>query len=60
MTVPNLKLPAAETAYALGAATIALGALRLLNVGKVVRRISIGLVLAFFVISLLCWAYAGW
>ncbi len=24
-----------------------------------VRRVSIGLVLAFFVISLLCWAYAG-
>jgi simple sugar transport system permease protein len=60
VTVPNLKLPAAETAYALGAATIALGALRAAaDLGKVVRRVSIGLVLAFFVISLLCWAYAG-
>ena len=60
VTVPNLKLPAAETAYALGAATIALAALRAApGLGKVVRRVSIGLVLAFFVISLLCWAYAG-
>jgi len=60
VTVPNLKVPAAETAYALGAATIALAALRAaVDGGKVFRRVSIGLVLAFFVISLLCWAYAG-
>lgn len=60
VTVPNLKLPAAETAYACGAASIALAALRAaVDPGKVVRRVTIGLVLAFFVISLLCWAYAG-
>jgi simple sugar transport system permease protein len=59
VTVPNLKVPAAETAYALGAATIVLAALRLMDLGKVVRRVSIGLTLTFFVIALLCWAYAG-
>jgi ABC-type uncharacterized transport system permease subunit len=60
VTVPNLRLPAAETAYGLGAASIAIGALRAaVDAGKVVRRVSIALVLAFFVISLLCWAYAG-
>jgi len=60
VTVPNLKLPAAQTAYALGAASIAIGAFRAaLDPGKAVRRVTIGLVLAFFVISLLCWAYAG-
>jgi ABC-type uncharacterized transport system permease subunit len=60
VTVPNLKLPAAQTAYALGAASIAIGAFRAaLDPGKAVRRVTIGLLLAFFVISLLCWAYAG-
>ena len=44
MTVPNLSVPAAETAYAVGAASIALGALRVLDLGTVVRRVSIGLV----------------
>jgi general nucleoside transport system permease protein len=60
VTVPNLTLPAAETAFACGAASIALAALRAaVDPGKAVRRVTIGLVLAFFVISLLCWAYAG-
>jgi general nucleoside transport system permease protein len=60
VTVPNLRVPAAETAYALGAASIAIAALRTtVDLGKVVRRVCIGLALAFFVISLLCWAYAG-
>jgi simple sugar transport system permease protein len=60
VTVPNLRLPAAETAYALGAATLAIAAVRAVtDLGKVARRVSIGLVLAFFVIALLCWAYAG-
>jgi simple sugar transport system permease protein len=59
VTVPNLELPAAATCYVLGALSIALGALRVVDVGKVVRRVSIGLVLAFFVNALLCWAYAG-
>ena len=38
VTVPNLTLPAAATCYVLGAASIALGALRVVDVGKVVRR----------------------
>jgi ABC-type uncharacterized transport system permease subunit len=60
VTVPNLRLPAAPTAYALGAATLALAAVRAAtDLGKLARRVSIGLALAFFVISLLCWAYAG-
>jgi general nucleoside transport system permease protein len=60
VTVPNLRLPAAPTAYALGAATLAIAAVRAVtDLGKVARRVSIGLVLAFFVIALLCWAYAG-
>ena len=60
VTVPNLRLPAAPTAYALGAATLAIAAVRVVtDLGKVARRVSIGLVLAFFVIALLCWAYAG-
>jgi general nucleoside transport system permease protein len=60
VTVPDLRLPAAETAYAAGAATLALAAVRAVTgLGKVARRVSIGLVLAFFVIALLCWAYAG-
>lgn len=60
VTVPNLRLPAAGTAYALGAASLAIAALRAAtDLGKVARRVSVGLVLAFFVIALLCWAYAG-
>jgi simple sugar transport system permease protein len=60
VTVPNLRVPAAPAAYALGAATLALAALRAAtDLRKLARRVSIGLALAFFVISLLCWAYAG-
>lgn len=60
VTVPNLHVPAAQTAYALGAASIALGVLRaVVDVGPVARRLSIAAVLIFFVIALLCWAYAA-
>jgi simple sugar transport system permease protein len=46
--------------YVLGAASILIGVARAIaDPGKVWRRVSIGVVLAFFVISLLCWAYAG-
>jgi simple sugar transport system permease protein len=58
--VPELPLPASTVCYVLGAASILIGVARAIaDPGKVWRRVSIGVVLAFFVISLLCWAYAG-
>ena len=58
--VPELPLPASTVCYVLGAASILIGVARaVVDPGKVWRRVSIGVVLAFFVISLLCWAYAG-
>ena len=59
VTVPNLSLPGKQTAYVMGAASIALAVVRAFDIGKVWRRVTIGLVLFFFVIALLCWAYAG-
>jgi ABC-type uncharacterized transport system permease subunit len=60
VTVPNLGLPAAATAYVCGAISIAAGLLRLFaGVGAVLRRVSIGVVLFGFVLALLCWADAG-
>jgi ABC-type uncharacterized transport system permease subunit len=60
VTVPNLALPAAATAYACGAISIAAGLLRVfLPLGKVARRVSLGLVLFAFVLALLCWSDAG-
>lgn len=60
VTVPNLALPAAATAYACGAISIAAGLLRLfVPLGAVARRVSIGAVLFGFVLALLCWADAG-
>jgi general nucleoside transport system permease protein len=60
VTLPNLALPAAATAYVCGAISVAAGALRALRpAGAVVRRVSIGVVLFTFVIALLCWAQAG-
>jgi ABC-type uncharacterized transport system permease subunit len=60
VTVPNLGLPAAATAYACGAISIAAGLLRVfLPLGKVARRVSLGLVLFAFVLALLCWSDAG-
>ena len=59
-SVPSIHAPAAQVCYALGAASIVIAALRAtVDVSPVVKRLSIGLVLLFFVISLLCWAYAG-
>jgi general nucleoside transport system permease protein len=44
----------------LGVVSIALGVLRMVaDVSTRVKRVSIGVVLLFLVISLLCWAYAG-
>jgi len=60
VTVPDLSLPAATTAYVCGAISLALGAGRALRpAGAVARRVSIGLVLFTFVLALLCWAQAG-
>jgi simple sugar transport system permease protein len=60
VTVPSLHVPAAPVAYALGAASLALAVLRAVTeLGKVARRWTIGAVLLFFIVSLLCWADAG-
>ncbi len=58
--VPSIHAPAAAVCYVLGAASIALGAWRAAaHPSRRIRRISIAVVLLFFVISLLCWADAG-
>ncbi len=65
VSVPNLSLAAAATAYCCGAVTAALAAVRLLDVlgvvaaGRVARRVLIGAVLFLFVIALLAWASGG-
>ena len=65
VSVPDLVLPAAATCFACGAITIALAIVRLLDItgrlrlGKVTRRVMIGLVLFLFVLALLAWADAG-
>jgi ABC-type uncharacterized transport system permease subunit len=59
-TVPSIHAPAAQTCYALGAASVVIGVLRAtMDVSTWVKRLTIGLVVLFFVVSLLCWAYAG-
>ena len=57
--MPNLTLPGKQTAYAMGAASIALAVVRVVDLGKVGAGSASALVLFFFVIALLCWAYAG-
>jgi ABC-type uncharacterized transport system permease subunit len=63
--VPNLVLPAAATCYVLGGVTLVLAVVRLLSVlgrftlGRVARRVMIGVVLFAFVVSLIAWADAG-
>ncbi len=65
VSVPNLVLPAAVTAYVCGAVTLALAVLRLLDVlqvirlGRVWRRVVVGIVLFLFIIALLAWADGG-
>jgi simple sugar transport system permease protein len=60
VTVPNLDLPARTTCYVLGSLSIAIGVARgLVPMGKLAARLSIGAVLFFFVICLLCWADVG-
>ena len=58
--VLSIHAPAATVAYTLGAASIVIGLFAaFVDESKWVRRLNITLVLLFFVISLLCWAYAG-
>jgi general nucleoside transport system permease protein len=65
VSVPNLSLPAAVTSYVCGAITLALAALRALDVlgvihlGRVWRRVTVGVVLFLFIIALLAWADGG-
>ena len=65
VSVPNLPLPAAVTCFVLGAVSLVLAVVRLLSVlgrltlGKVARRVTIGVVLFALVVSLLAWADAG-
>jgi ABC-type uncharacterized transport system permease subunit len=63
--VPNLVLPAAATCYVLGGITLVLAVVRLLSalgritLGRVARRVMLGVMLFAFVVSLLAWADAG-
>jgi simple sugar transport system permease protein len=65
VSVPNLTLPAAVTSYVCGAITLALAAARALDVlgvirlGRVWRRVIVGVVLFLFIIALLAWADGG-
>ena len=65
VTVPNLTLPAAVTSYVCGAITLALAVVRALDVlgvirlGRVWRRVVIGVVLFLFIIALLAWSDGG-
>ena len=65
VTVPNLTLAAAATCYVCGAITLALAVVRpldvlgLIHLGRVWRRVIIGVVLFLFIIALLAWADGG-
>jgi simple sugar transport system permease protein len=60
VNVPSIHAPAAPVSYVLGAVSVLLGIGRAaFDEPAVVRRLSIGAVLLFFVISLLCWADTG-
>ena len=58
--VPSIHVPATATCIILGAASILLGIARAtFDEPTAAKRISIGLVLLFFIISLLAWADTG-
>lgn len=65
VTVPNLVLGGAGTAYVCGGVSLALALLRLLAVpgvvrlGRTARRVMLSVVLFAFVVALLAWADAG-
>jgi simple sugar transport system permease protein len=58
--LPNINVPAAPACYVLGAASLLIGIWRAVSEpSRRARQLSIGAILLFFVIALLCWAYAG-
>jgi general nucleoside transport system permease protein len=58
--IPAVHVPAALICYVVGAISVALGIWRWLGEpGRIAKRIAIGVVLACFLIALLCWADAG-
>jgi len=65
VTVPNLSLAAAATCYVCGALSLALAAVRTLDVlgvvrlSRVWRRVIVGVVLFLFIIALCAWADGG-
>jgi simple sugar transport system permease protein len=65
VTVPNLVVPGAATCFVLGVVTLVLAGVRLAELlgmivlGRVWRRVIIGVVLFAFVVSLLAWSDAG-
>ena len=60
VTVPNLSLPARTTCFVCGGITLAIAvAAAVVRLGKIWKRVAIGLVVFFFVIALLAWADAG-
>jgi ABC-type uncharacterized transport system permease subunit len=60
VTVPTVHIPAAPVAFALGSASILIGIGRaLVTVSPLLKRLSIGAVLLFFIVSLLIWSDAG-
>jgi len=60
VSVPSIHAPATPVAYILGALSVAIGIARATVVeSPVMKRLSIGLVLLFFVISMLAWSDTG-
>jgi general nucleoside transport system permease protein len=65
VSVPNLVVPGAATCYLCGGITIVLAILRLLSVlgvvrvGRVARRVILGVVLFLFIVALMAWSDAG-
>ena len=60
LTIPVLHVQARPVAYALGIASVLIGVARGLVTAKPgLKRLSIGLVLLFFIVSLLLWSDSG-
>ena len=60
VTVPTVHLAARPVAYALGIASVLIGSARgAFTLPPALKRLCIGLVLLFFIISLLLWADSG-
>jgi ABC-type uncharacterized transport system permease subunit len=60
VTVPTVSLPARPVAYGLGIASVAIGVARaVVTAAPALKRWSIGIVLLFFIVSLLLWADSG-